>query len=379
MGVENVQDIRRFTAWPIWKRAVVLLLPVVVVLVLGEITGRLLEQYAGYMPRRAIGYATGNPYLRTALVPGIQFQSGPFHVDVNSLGFRGPEIPIPKPPGVFRIFAVGESTTFGWKGIRSHEEAWPALLEAKLRAAHPDRQFEVVNAGVPGYTSIEQRINFMLRVSHLEPDAILLYHGNNDLNWSWVPDLRTKLIYGRGETIGQPGGFAQLIDYSYVLMEIRSRVNLLNRSSRIKHDDVDLAALQMLEQNLRGLIAEARRANVKVAIGTFSHGLNETGGPDQYNSDEATLGVPAVGRWFENLSPQGLRHSFPLYNDMVRGLARVEGLPLAEPAKHVPPTPEFHTDWCHFTAKGEQLMAQIWFDTLENSGWFKPEAARASQ
>ena len=104
--------------WTRWKRVVALSLPFLIVFALGEITGRLLEQYAGYMPRRAIGYAAGNPYLRTALVPGIQFQSGPFHVDVNSLGFRGPEIPIPKPAGVFRVFALGESTTFGWKGVR---------------------------------------------------------------------------------------------------------------------------------------------------------------------------------------------------------------------------------------------------------------------
>lgn len=373
MGVGNAQDIRmRFTAWPVWKRAVALAFPVVVVLMLGEIAGWLLEQYAGYMPRRAVGYTTGNPYLRTALVPGLRYQSGPFHVEVNSLGSRGPEIAMPKPAGVFRIFALGESTTFGWKGVRSHDEAWPALLEAKLRAAYPGRQFEVVNAGVPGYTSIEQRINFMLRVSHLEPDAILIYHGNNDLNWSWVPDIQTKLIYGRGDSISAPGWLDRQIDYSYVLMEIRSRMNFLKRSSQIKRDDVDAAALRMLEQNLQGLIAEARHAKVRVAIGTFSHGLDETGTPEQYNVDETALGVPAVDRWFDNLSPQGLRRSFPLYNEMVRGLALAEGLPLAEPAKQVPPTPEFHTDWCHFTAKGEQLMAQIWFDTLEQAGWFKP-------
>ncbi|MEC4888435.1 MAG: GDSL-type esterase/lipase family protein [Nitrospira sp.] len=362
----------RFAAWPMWKRAVALAIPAVVVLTLGEVAGRLLEQYAGYMPRRAVGYIVGNPFLRTALPPGLQFQSGPFRVEVNSLGFRGPEIAMPKPKGVFRIFALGESTTFGWKGVRSHDEAWPALLEAKLRAAYPDRTFEVVNAGVPGYTSIEQRINFMLRVSHLEPDAILIYHGNNDLNWSWVPDLQTKLIYARGESISAPGWYNRMVDHSYVLMEIRSRINLVSRSSKVKRDDVDAAALKMLEQNLQGLIAEARRAKVQVAIGTFSHGLDEAGKPEQYNADETALGVPAVGRWFDNLSPQGLRRSFPLYNDMVRSLARAEGLPLAEPAKQVPPTPEFHTDWCHFTAKGEQLMAQIWFDALEQAGWFKP-------
>jgi len=355
--------------WSLSKRLLVLLIPFLCVLLIGELAGRLLERYAGYMPRRTASYAEGNPYLRTALIPGVHFSSGSFRVEVNSLGFRGPEIQVPKPLGTFRIFALGESSTFGWKGARSHEEAWPALLEAKLRAAHPGRPIEIVNAGVPGYTSIEQRINFMLRISRLQPDAVLIYHGNNDLNWSWVTDVETKLVYGRGQSIGPPSQFQRLIDYSYVLMEIRSRINFFSRTSKLKHDDPDAAAIRMLKNNLAGLISDAHRTGVKVAIGTFAHGLDESGQPSQFSEDEVTLGVPAVGRWFENLGPQGARRSFPVYNDMVRDLARSEGVPLAEPARRVPPTPEFLTDWCHFTAKGEQLMAQIWFETLEQAGW----------
>ena len=210
----------------------------------------------------------------------------------------------------------------------------------------------------------------MLRISHLQPDAILIYHGNNDLNWSWVPDLETKLVYGRGESIGPPDILARLIDHSYVLMEIRSRLNLFGRSSIIKRDTPDPAAIRMLHNNLAALIADARRAGALVAIGTFAHGMNEIGEPGVFSADEARLGVPAVGQWFEHLGPQGARRSFPVYNDMVRGLARAEGIPLAEPAKAVPPTPDFLTDWCHFTLKGEQRMGQIWFDTLEQAGWF---------
>src|SRR5687768_13738025 len=120
------------SSWSRGTRFLVLAAPILILFLLGEVAGRLLERYAGYLPRRAASYAAGNPYLRTALVPGIRFESGPFRVSVNSLGFRGPEIGVPKPPGVFRIFAIGESSTFGWKGVRSHEEAWPALLEAKL-------------------------------------------------------------------------------------------------------------------------------------------------------------------------------------------------------------------------------------------------------
>ena len=178
---------------------------------------------------------------------------------------------------------------------------------------------------MPGYTSIEHRVNFMLRISHLEPDAILIYHGNNDLNWSWVRDIDTKLIYDR-EAASDPGWLNRLID-------------------------------------------DGHRTNIKVAIGSFANGFDEAGSPGRFTAEESKLGVPTVGRWFDNLGPLGARRSFPIYNAMVCDIATASGVPLAEPAIRVQRTSEYFADWRHFTAKGEQLMAQIWFETVEQPGW----------
>lgn len=375
----EVSEPRPSTRFSAATKAGLLLLPLIVLFLFAEFTGRMLERFAGYQPRRAAGFLTGNPYLRTALVPGMRFASGPFRVSVNALGFRGPDILVPKPAKTFRIFAVGESSTFGWKGIHSHEEAWPALLEGKLRAAYPGRRIEVINAGAPGYTSVEQRINFMLRISHLQPDAILIYHGNNDLNWSWVPSIETNLVYGRGPSVGPPSRFDRLIDQSYVFMELRSRMDIFTRSNATKYDLADTTAIRVLRDNLIGLVHDARRVGVRAAIGTFAHGLDESGKPGVFSADERALGVPAIGRWFEHLSPQGARLSFPEYNAMIRRLAIAEGLPLAEPALKVPGTPEYFTDWCHFTAKGEERMAELWFATVQGTGWLgTPTADRGS-
>ena len=122
----------RVEGWSRRKRPWVLAIPFVWLFLAGEVTGRLLVCYSGYMPRRSAGYLLPNTYLRLALVPGARFRAGPFRIDVNSLGFRGPETSVPNVLGTFRIFAVGESSTFGWKGAYSHEGAWPARLQAKL-------------------------------------------------------------------------------------------------------------------------------------------------------------------------------------------------------------------------------------------------------
>jgi lysophospholipase L1-like esterase len=360
----------RHRSLPLRKKILFACIPFLFLYAAGEVFLRWREQAGRFIPmRRADWFIEANPYMRRALVPGAHVQSGNMQIDVNSLGFRGDEIAVPKPPGTFRIFAIGESTTFGWER-QSHRDAWPALLEAKLRAAYPDRAIEVVNAGYPSATSVEQRINFMLRISKLEPDAILIYHGNNDIGWSWVPDVETKLVYSH-EASGPATWWDRLTDHSYVYTWVRAKLIFRGRANAPKYDEPDPAALTMLKGNLKELIDDARRRNVKAAIATYPHALDENGAPGVFSDDERRLNVPSLGRWFEHLSPQGARASFPLYNENVREIARTEGIPLCDLAPAIPPTPQFHIDWCHFNDAGEQRVAELWFDTLQKAGWFR--------
>jgi hypothetical protein len=69
------------------------------------------------------------------------------NVRLNALGFREPRLPSPKPPGVLRVVALGDSFTQGY-GVEE-DEAWPRRLETALDARHPGR-YQVVNLGVPG-------------------------------------------------------------------------------------------------------------------------------------------------------------------------------------------------------------------------------------
>jgi acyl-CoA thioesterase-1 len=73
------------------------------------------------------------------------------------------------------IVAVGDSLTAGL-GV-PEEEAYPAQLEKKLRAAGYD--WKVVNAGISGETSSGtlSRINWVMK---LRPDIVILETGAND-------------------------------------------------------------------------------------------------------------------------------------------------------------------------------------------------------
>lgn len=85
---------------------------------------------------------------------------------VNQRGFLGPEIDVPKPPGVLRLVCLGGSTSLGWPG------ALASLLQG---AAVAGRHFEVVNAAVPGYGTDDLRIRYFSDVVPTEPDAVLIY------------------------------------------------------------------------------------------------------------------------------------------------------------------------------------------------------------
>ena len=54
------------------------------------------------------------------------------------------------------------------------------MLEKILVEKYKYENIEVINAGVPGYTSWETLINFQFRVLDIEPDLIIIYHGTND-------------------------------------------------------------------------------------------------------------------------------------------------------------------------------------------------------
>ena len=116
----------------------------------------------------------------------------------NSNGLRNLEVIIPKPDDVFRIIAIGGSTTFGGE---KNDTTWPGHLERILNELVVGKKIEVINAGKPGINSGHEFNYLRNEVNRLEPDLVLMYDGWNDSinvefnetlrNW----DLSCKLGY----------------------------------------------------------------------------------------------------------------------------------------------------------------------------------------
>lgn len=102
-------------------------------------------------------------------------------VRINALGLRDREVAVPKPPGVFRVLAVGDSVTFGF-GVRL-EDTYAKRLEARLNAglAGSSRRAEVINAGIEG-TGLTYYSHFLRSMGpRLEPDLVLVGLVLNDI------------------------------------------------------------------------------------------------------------------------------------------------------------------------------------------------------
>lgn len=101
-----------------------------------------------------------------------------FTIHSNSWGFRGPEFKRKKGKNVFRIVCLGDSSTFGW-GVES-QYMFSSLLSKKLNEEQNGQSFEVINLGLPGFTSYHGIMVFKHLAASLSPDLIIVSFGAND-------------------------------------------------------------------------------------------------------------------------------------------------------------------------------------------------------
>ena len=121
-----------------------------------------------------------DPKLSFAHAPNARARLMGADVEINSRGLRDREYPLAKPPGTFRIVMLGDSTTFGW--ALPLEDTSAKILERKLNAARAvdGRRFEVINAGVGNYDTVQEVEFFETEVRAYHPDLTILVFYIND-------------------------------------------------------------------------------------------------------------------------------------------------------------------------------------------------------
>jgi lysophospholipase L1-like esterase len=100
---------------------------------------------------------------------------------INNLGFRGTkDLKYYKPENTFRIVVLGGSAAFSYE--TTDEKTWVSSLEQSLLKKYGG-QIEVINAGVPGYSVFESKINYLYQIRRMSPDVVIVYHTWNDMKY----------------------------------------------------------------------------------------------------------------------------------------------------------------------------------------------------
>ena len=100
-----------------------------------------------------------------------------FTMNINSQGFRGPEIT--QDENNYKIFVTGGSTAFGF-GSTADKHTIPGYLQHLFDNYNEDLNVEVINAGINGADSFREILYIKDKLISYNPDMIISYTGVND-------------------------------------------------------------------------------------------------------------------------------------------------------------------------------------------------------
>lgn len=211
------------------------------------------------------------PFLLRPGSRGTFFQS---LIEINSRGFRGPEIPSEK-GNAYRIVALGESTTFGITLMRE-DRPWPDLLEQMIRERlKPARPVEVINAGVPAYDLQSNLGRLFRQILPLKPDMIISYHG---LNGFRMIDGTLRPAYAKPPPAYQDRPLKFLADFEFALKLASYKRHLVQKvvpDLPVNNDPLNSEYARAYTR----LINIARTNHIRLVLANFSMAVNEGSEP----------------------------------------------------------------------------------------------------
>jgi lysophospholipase L1-like esterase len=117
-----------------------------------------------------------------------------FTVRTNSDGLNSPEIDLAKPPGTVRIITLGDSRSMA-EGI-PFDRLYGRRLESMLNEAAGEPRYEVINAGVSGYSSYQGVQQLKRQLLKYEPDYATVLFGINDQDtFQGISDVEKAPIF----------------------------------------------------------------------------------------------------------------------------------------------------------------------------------------
>lgn len=359
---------------PLWKRLALVFGAILIGLLVIE-GGARLRQYLKYGTLGAGVYVWATDPATGLTIPRPSTDIGGIQID--SRGFRNPELPCPKPEGTIRLAFLGASTTFCAE-CTPNRTTWPELVCASIARRFPAVRFDYINAAVPGYTTEHSLVNFEGRVKPLEPDVTVIYHGTNDLSSDTRLLAQEQGIHTTAEDIS----WLARISVAWFLIEKNLTVRARQRratsaAGRLRFDPASLS--DAFRERLDRLVSRVGETGSIVALATFSTHVRRDQPPEQQlRACNTSL------YYMPYMSVEGLLAGFEEYNRVIREVAVARNAVLIGSEHSIPGDPTHFADSVHFNGTGARSMAERVATALAGSPAFRelvrartPRAARA--
>jgi lysophospholipase L1-like esterase len=272
--------------------------------------------------------------------------------DFNSFGFTDRAWSVEREPDETRILCLGGSTTEGGnpEGLVG---SYPYLLE-QLLEERAGRAFQVMNAGMSGWTSAEMLASWFLCLQDFAPDVLVLHEGVNDLEPRFRRDFRADYTHWRRPFVDpRVRGIERLLVRSELYLFARFRgagvptiVQLTSTPMRPGLEPrLEPETSAPFVRNLRSIARDARGRGARVVLMTMPHQ------PD-YAGSRPDL-------WVDGLQE---------HNALVRELAAAESLDLVDAAavfaERADELGKEFIDLVHVQPAGNRAKAELLADFL---------------
>ncbi len=324
-------------------------------------------------------------HLRTTVEDGLAGMTSPNRFTVNNVGMRGDSLVQSKPKGELRVFMIGGSTT---ECLYIDDSlAINRVVERRLNADLSGR-VKVYNAGRSG-AALDDHVSMLVhRVVHLQPDAVVVFAGVNDLTRSI--HHADPLHFTPPDSLIQRWKLTDYVRFAATEFQIPRRMYylwkpLMPRSptqilteipnNSAYAEQVRLAQSAPPAAGPPRVDRDSYRNNLETLIGVArSHGIRLYLMTQQttWNGHD-----PAVTRWQWMRYHDGVTYpedamdaAMESLNDVMREVATEFGVPLYDLPAHLAKTSAFFYDDVHFNIRGAreagERLATLMLATLDD-------------
>lgn len=253
---------------------------------------------------------------------------------INSLGLRGEEVKSHKTKR--RILTLGNSCTFGW-GV-SYQDTYAQQLESLLNGA-----YEVINCGIPGYSSFQGRCFFAKELIRLQPDIVCILFTWND-HWAAANRIADKnQQFPPRAVIAIQNFLSRLHSYRLLKKLLLSGIEKESDSLFDRTAPVYRVGPKDFQSNLREICWVARsKGSTPILL---------------------TSPIPSLATYYPPGSKSPLHSFHEKYNQVMRELSVSDTVDLVDLAREFDHYRELFDDApndpIHFNARGHRVAAEL--------------------